>query len=295
LFDPKAGETVPSPCESGFLLSTSPHIKERTLSRISNNYLKLADNYLVDFEPIRDIEESITNVPIQDVASFQSYLLRELPRFFSTVLENAVTRELHPIEERLRSELVDLMQEAQNNAFSSWRAMHQSGADSELLPPATTAQNPRVVLQQVDEMFAPLVLGPSGLETQLPNQTLSDSSDSGYSSDLTRPATSQEASSTSSHQTENQIPLRLNNMLETSQPDHQMIWENMSDSTSIIKPASSFMNSKSQNLFFPNEIVSNTLGQEQDKGLQSGLTFNDDAWAVNFDNLDLDYSMLDPS
>ncbi|CZR69527.1 uncharacterized protein PAC_19427 [Phialocephala subalpina] len=245
--------------------------------------------YQILFEPKAD-----ETIPSPYVASFQSYLRRELPHFFRAVLETAVTRELHPIEERLRSELVDLMEEAQNNAFSSWRAMYESGVDPESLPSApitfdsagtltqTALEVPQEARDQAGGMAPESVFGPleSISQPQSLRRTVSDTSNSGYNSDSAGLRTSEETSSAPSHEESDLLVQHSSSFEAPGLPNNHQVF---------------FANAESRHLFFPNDVASDTLDREQDEGLQSRLMFKDDAWAVNFDNLDLEYSILDPS
>jgi hypothetical protein len=53
----------------------------------------------------------------------EDYLRREVPRLFREALEVVVNAESQPIEEQFRSQLVDIMEETQNQAFSSYKAL----------------------------------------------------------------------------------------------------------------------------------------------------------------------------
>ncbi|CZR61293.1 uncharacterized protein PAC_11189 [Phialocephala subalpina] len=241
------------------------------------------------FEPIRDHEVTHANgqtPQFQDIDSFQGYLRRELPRFFSTVLENAVTRELNPIEERLRSELVDLMQEAQNNAFSSWRAMHGIDVDSRLSREIPTTVDLVATSTSVENTPDQAILDQSlPTHTQLLSRIVSHGSDSGYTSDPARSRSSQEAPFASSHEEAN---------LSTQDEDDNMIEPILSDHSTAFDMANPFndMDLADNSLLLSDDMPSNALAQDQDDDLESRLMFNDCLWADNFDNLDLHYTAL---
>lgn len=239
------------------------------------------------FEPIRDNEANYIDGQTpqsQDIDSFQGYLRRELPRFFSTVLENAITRELHPIEERLRSELVDLMQEAQNNAFSSWRAMHGIGVHSRHSPAMPTGVEDSVGTS-TENASDQAVLDQS-LQAQLLSRTFSHGSDSGYNSDPARSRTSQEGLSSSSQ--EEIDPQMLDNDTVESISSHQTTFDNVANPFN-------HMHLVNNDLSLSDGITSDALAQERDEATQSVLLYDDYSWAVNSDNLELEYAVPHPS
>lgn len=236
---------------------------------------------MLDFEPIQDHEANCINAQTsqsQDIDSFQGYLRRELPRFFSTVLENAVTRELYPIEERLRSELVDLMQEAQNNAFSSWRAMYGIGVDSEPSPtPTSLGDSVGTSMENASDQ----VMLDQSLQTQSPSQTFSHGSDSSHNSDRARSKTSHESKSASSRE-ERDPPARDSDVAESISPDHFYLMENMANPFNGTHLANN-------ELFSEDGTASNVLDQEEepDEVMQRVSIPEDYSWAVHLDNLDL--------
>ncbi|KAN0110859.1 hypothetical protein V8E51_007246 [Hyaloscypha variabilis] len=76
------------------------------------------------FEPIRDYQgDDIQPHDSQEVANYEEYLRRELPNFFKEALESAVNHEIQPIEERLRGQMLSLLEVAQKLAFSKYRSM----------------------------------------------------------------------------------------------------------------------------------------------------------------------------
>lgn len=80
-----------------------------------------------DFEPIRDGEDSLDALSSpRDFTNYETYLRRELPRTFNAVLERVVATEINPIDERLRGKLEDMIQEAQEQTFATWRALQSS-------------------------------------------------------------------------------------------------------------------------------------------------------------------------
>jgi hypothetical protein len=90
------------------------------------------------FYPIQDHQGPSPQSPeSREVANYEQYLRREVPMFVRSALETAVNNEVEPIEERLRAQIVSLIEEAQNRAFSSYRALHGSVESS--VPPSNTS------------------------------------------------------------------------------------------------------------------------------------------------------------
>jgi hypothetical protein len=77
-----------------------------------------------DFEPIRDYHGNDIQPPdSREVANYEDYLRRELPKFFKNALESAVSHEMQPIEERLSRQMLSVLEEAQKLAFSKYRSL----------------------------------------------------------------------------------------------------------------------------------------------------------------------------
>ena len=87
----------------------------------SKNQTSVADyNQNVDFEAIQD---NIMRSPeSEELTSYEEYSRRELPRLFRDALEAAIADEAQPIEERLRSQLVGMIQDCQDRVFSAYRS-----------------------------------------------------------------------------------------------------------------------------------------------------------------------------
>jgi hypothetical protein len=68
----------------------------------------------LDFEPVRDLEDDESQVP--DSLSLEQHLRREVPRRFKILLDN----ELQFLEERLKSRLLSLVQEAHNHVLTNY-------------------------------------------------------------------------------------------------------------------------------------------------------------------------------
>jgi hypothetical protein len=78
----------------------------------------------LDFEPVRDLENDES--PIPDSVRFEEHLRREVPRIFRILLDTEVDNELQSIEERLKSRLLELLQEAQNQAVTTYHSSSQA-------------------------------------------------------------------------------------------------------------------------------------------------------------------------
>lgn len=101
---------------------------------------------MADFEPIQDDQDHRPRSPdSQEVINYEEYLRREVPRFVLNALESAVNSEVEPIEERLKAQIVSLIEEAQNRAFSTYHAAHGSSESS--YPLQSSRQTDSVSLQ----------------------------------------------------------------------------------------------------------------------------------------------------
>jgi len=112
------GEDIPSPCNFPHTPS-SPKI--RPLLTVT------------DFEPIQeDLPQSPES---QELANYEDYSRRELPRIFRRALEAALNDESQPIAERLLRQLPSMIQDCQDVVFSSYRArLHSDNTESPALP-----------------------------------------------------------------------------------------------------------------------------------------------------------------
>ncbi|CAG8955158.1 hypothetical protein HYFRA_00007174 [Hymenoscyphus fraxineus] len=72
------------------------------------------------YETTRD--DIICSPESEELASYEEYSRRELPRFFQSALETAIATEAQPIEERLRSQLVGMIQDCQDRVFATYKA-----------------------------------------------------------------------------------------------------------------------------------------------------------------------------
>jgi hypothetical protein len=73
----------------------------------------------LDFEQVLEEAESPDS---RELANYEEYSRRELPRFFRSALEAAVNDEAQPIEERLKSRLVETIRDCQDRVFSAYRS-----------------------------------------------------------------------------------------------------------------------------------------------------------------------------
>jgi len=62
----------------------------------------------------------------QELADYEEYCRRELPRIFRASLEEVVNNSTQPLEEQLRSQLMDLIRDAQDRVFSRYRSSSAS-------------------------------------------------------------------------------------------------------------------------------------------------------------------------
>lgn len=100
-------EIIPSPCKSsGFRASRVPGFDSKL-------------NF-IDFEPLH--EEATESPGAIQLSDYEEYSRRELPRIFRGALEEAVNQETEPIAERLRNQLINMIQECQERVFSTYRS-----------------------------------------------------------------------------------------------------------------------------------------------------------------------------
>jgi hypothetical protein len=128
----------PSACKSTFLRKDL----DLKLSSIATPclFLVIHSDQGEDFEsPQDDASQSPVS---QELASYEEYSRQELPRVFRRFLEAAVTQQTQPIGDLLRSQLVNMIRESQDQVFSTYRARpawntsgsNQTGADTSTSP-----------------------------------------------------------------------------------------------------------------------------------------------------------------
>jgi hypothetical protein len=140
-----------------------------------------------------------------NIAHYEGYLRRVLPGFVRNALEAAVNDELQPIETQLKRRMMDIIQEAQDQAFMSFRDTR--GSDSSIKSPSgprTDMTSPADCQPHtsIETFFqAPPPANPvsftdlSGLRISQSNAGWNECFDSGYCSRPSLSTTSQNASS----------------------------------------------------------------------------------------------------
>jgi hypothetical protein len=101
---------------------------------------------LIDFEPIQ--EESMASPDSQQLSNYEEFSRQELPRFFRAALEEAIDKNTQPIEEKLKSHLVDMIRDCQDRVFSTYRLRFPSNATA--TPAASMLLNPRLSTSSPD-------------------------------------------------------------------------------------------------------------------------------------------------
>ncbi|KAF4614326.1 hypothetical protein G7Y89_g15411 [Cudoniella acicularis] len=71
------------------------------------------------FQAVQD--ESVQSPDSTELSNYEDYSRQQLPRYFRDALQAIVAEEAQPIEERLKSRLVDLIQDCQERVFSTYR------------------------------------------------------------------------------------------------------------------------------------------------------------------------------
>ncbi|KUJ19004.1 uncharacterized protein LY89DRAFT_509659 [Mollisia scopiformis] len=159
------------------------------------------------FEPIRD--EMPGSPDSRDLANYEDYMRRELPRLVRTNIEDVVRRDMQPLEAALIGNLVGIIQDCQDRLFRGYRQMRGDGAEASASPvltnvPSFTGSFGETGASLTDQQsqllqaaFQPPPPAPSDLGNQIPGIHLDRTtslhhqpsldmilSDSGYASEL---------------------------------------------------------------------------------------------------------------
>lgn len=191
-------EKVPSPCKLPLFLASL------TSSDVNTNEKP-------DFEPPQE------NMPMspesRDLANYEEYARRELPRLVQSSVEEIVCRDLQPLEASLIGNLVGIVQDCQDRLFRSYRETRavsdemesrlvfesqpiiSPGASTVIINHVSDSQDEHRPSESLDAMFRPV---PPAIDTDLPALILDDfraqdtylsppidmhNSDSGYGSE----------------------------------------------------------------------------------------------------------------
>jgi hypothetical protein len=115
-----------------FSIGIASQTKSTSLQLFAGSLLSIQRNFTdclaIDFEAIQD--DIIRSPDSEELANYEQYSRRELPRFFRSALEAAIADEAQPIEERLRSRLVGMIQDCQDRVFSTYKSRRGSGTPS---------------------------------------------------------------------------------------------------------------------------------------------------------------------
>ncbi|KAH8595472.1 hypothetical protein B0O99DRAFT_156810 [Bisporella sp. PMI_857] len=153
------------------------------------------------FEPIQ--EDTADGPDSREIGRIEDYLRLQVPQYVRSALESAVDSEMQPIDERLRAQLMDMVEEAQNRAFSDYHAVlnsrerisSMSGSRHSSAPGLATMNQSSNILDdfyvppQPRSHLDPGVDCPFG--TVAGSSTLNEWSDTGYSSSLPEQPTEQ--------------------------------------------------------------------------------------------------------
>jgi hypothetical protein len=93
---------------------------------------------VLDFEPI---QEEVTHQPDAEMLLYEEYSRQELPRLFRNALETVVSEETQHLEERLRDELVNMIQDCQDRVLSNYRSLNTNGKPTEAAEQTGGARN----------------------------------------------------------------------------------------------------------------------------------------------------------
>lgn len=122
----------------------------------------------LDFEPVRDLEDDESQV--SDSVRLEQHLRREVPRRFRILLEN----ELQFLEERLKSRILSLVQEAHNHALTNYQSPSQLALGalptSPFVEPQRSSIEPSSTPNQdstPESIFGPIFQpGPGGVDVE---------------------------------------------------------------------------------------------------------------------------------
>jgi hypothetical protein len=144
-----------------------------------------------------------------NIAYYETYLRRVLPGFVRNALEAAVNDELQPIETQLQRRMMDIIQEAQNQAFMSFRDKRRSdsgirspsGPRTDMTSPADGQPHASIeTFFQAPPPADPVSFSDlSDLRISQMNAGQNECSDSGYGSRPSLSTTSQHASPETLH------------------------------------------------------------------------------------------------
>lgn len=76
--------------------------------------------YASDFEEVQ--EDIILSPDSRQLAYYEDYCRRELPRTVRAALEEIVHNESQPIEESIRNQLINIIRDCQDRVFSNYRS-----------------------------------------------------------------------------------------------------------------------------------------------------------------------------
>jgi len=76
--------------------------------------------YVADFEAVQ--EDLALSPDSRELADYEEYCRRELPRDFRAALEEIVHNESQPIEESIRNQLMNIIRDCQDRVFSRYRS-----------------------------------------------------------------------------------------------------------------------------------------------------------------------------
>ncbi|CZR55765.1 uncharacterized protein PAC_05653 [Phialocephala subalpina] len=85
------------------------------------------------FEPVHD-EVPPGSPDARDLANYEDYMRRELPRLVRTNIEDVVRRDMQPLEAALIGNLVGIIQDCQDRLFRGYRQMRGEGTDASVSP-----------------------------------------------------------------------------------------------------------------------------------------------------------------
>jgi hypothetical protein len=96
--------------------------------------------YATDFEVVQ--EDAALSPDSLELAHYEEYCRRELPRDFRAALEEVVRNESQPIEESIRNQLTNIIQDCQDRVFSRYRSSSAAAATWTPLGNPTSLHSP---------------------------------------------------------------------------------------------------------------------------------------------------------
>jgi hypothetical protein len=123
--------------------------------------LRACANYsTIDFETVQ--EDTALSPDSRELADYEEYCRRELPRDFRAALEEIVHNESQPIEESIRNRLLDIVRDCQDRVFSRYRSSAGREAATPSINP-TSPDSPMISMRETRNDMSLTANGTAGI------------------------------------------------------------------------------------------------------------------------------------